>query len=175
MRLIHELLGGVTAAKINDVRDQWRQRIVAMGVVAFCALAAFGGLAFIAVGSYLSLREGMVPWKAGLIVGGGVLVLSLIGALSARFLVHRRKATPPSGKSQPAPEAARIDSIARLGETIGASISKQDIHTVDVLIGALIAGALLGASSALRERLLSPKRYRSSRLGAKPDRHGGGR
>lgn len=175
MELIHALFGGVAAAKINDVRDQWRQRIVAMGVVAFCALAAFGGLAFIAVGSYLSLREGMVPWKAGLIVGGGVLVLSLIGALSARFLVHRRKATQPSGKSQPAPEAAGIDRIARLGETIGASISKQDIRTVDVMIGALIAGALLGASTALRERLLDPGRWRSRRSGSKPDRHTGSR
>ncbi|MGC1951712.1 MAG: hypothetical protein WA970_03895, partial [Gammaproteobacteria bacterium] len=77
--------------------------------------------------------------------------------------------------SQPAPEAAGIDRIARLGETIGASISKQDIRTVDVMIGALIAGALLGASTALRERLLDPGRWRSRRSASKPDRHTGSR
>jgi hypothetical protein len=129
---------------------------------------------FIAVGSYLSLSERMVPWKAGLIVGGGVLILSVIGALSAGFLVQRRKTTQPSSKSQSAPDAARIDSIARLGETIGASISKQGIRTVDVMIGALVAGALLGASPALRERLLRPGRRRSASSGSDLDRRAGG-
>lgn len=166
MRLIHELFSGVVAAKINDVRDQWRRRMVARGIVAFCALIAFGGLAFIAVGSYLSLSERMVPWKAGLIVGGGVLVLSVIGVLAAWLFVHRRK-------SQHAPNAAGIDGIARLGEAIGASIGKQGIRTADIVIVALIAGAVLGASSALRERLLRPGRCRSASSGSNPDRHSG--
>ena len=169
MRLIHELFGGVVAAKFNDVRDQWRQHLVVAGVVAFCALAALGGLGFIAAGSYFSLRQGMAAWQAGLIVGGGVLVLSLIGALSARFFVHRRAATQQSSTNQPAPETVRIDSIAHLGETLGASVSKHGIRMADVMIGAMIAGTLLGASRALRERLLGPRRCRSRGSVSNPD------
>ena len=65
MELFHALFGRVAAAKINDVRDQWRQRIVAMGVVAFCALAAFGGLAFIAVGRFSPCVRGWSHGKQG--------------------------------------------------------------------------------------------------------------
>jgi hypothetical protein len=175
MRLIRGLFGDVATAKINDVRDQWRRRIVATGVMALCALAALCGLGFITVGSYLSLREGMVPWKAGLIGGGAMLALALIGALSARLLVHRRKATQQAGGNQPPREAARIDSIARLGETIGASICKQGIRATDVVIGALVAGVILGARPALRQRLLRPRRCGSRRSGSHPDRRTTGR
>jgi hypothetical protein len=171
MRVIHALLDGVVAEKISDVREQWRQRLVATGVIALCVLAAFGGLVFIAVGSYLSLSEVMAPWQAGLIVGGGVLMLSLIGALSARLMVRRRKPAPPSNKNPSAADAARIDSIARLGETIGASMSRHGIRMADVMIGALVAGTLLGASPALRERLLHPRRNPSGRSGASSQPH----
>jgi hypothetical protein len=118
----------------------------------------------------LSLSEAMAAWQAGLIVGGDVLVWSLICALSARLIVRRRKPTPPCNRNPSEADAARIDSIARLGETIGASMNRHGIRMADVMIGALVAGTVLGASPALRERVLHPRRNPSGSSGAKAQR-----
>jgi hypothetical protein len=125
-------------------------------------LAALSGVGFIAVGSYLSLSDTLVPWAAGLIVGSGLLVLSLFGTWIA--LLYSRKATQAqTPEKQPAEENTQaqtmVDTAAHLGEIVGASFGRSGIRTTDVVIAALVAGTILGASPALRKRLLHRKRY----------------
>ncbi|MGD8592352.1 MAG: hypothetical protein PVG20_07610 [Thioalkalispiraceae bacterium] len=142
----------------------WYHSLIARTLIlALCGWAALGGLGFVAVGSYLSLSEVFVPWVAGLIVGCGILLLSLLGAWLT--LLYWRRTTQPESPIEPPMENAEaqtmVDTAAHLGEIVGESLSKSGIRTTDVMIAALVAGTVLGASPALRDRLLKRKRYAS--------------
>lgn len=130
-------------------------------LLAFSAVIALGGLAFISVGSFLSLRETFTPWQSGLIVGGIVLGLSILIALLAWFVSPRRSIPPIQSTKTPTSEENRMDTIEHLGETIGACIGRQNIKTTDVMLAALVAGAILGASPELRQRLFKRKSCKS--------------
>jgi hypothetical protein len=169
MSWIHDLARGLAAQKAQQARAWWRRSVVATGLLVFCSLTALSGLGFIAVGGYIALSETFTPWEAGLIVGGAILVLSLVGALIARFVVLRRKPAQPSGAQMPRPEEAYVDAITHLGETIGAGLFKNGIRTTDIVIAALVAGTVLGASPALRDRLLRRKGRSSAKSSTESD------
>jgi xanthine/uracil permease len=130
-------------------------------------LAGLGSLVFIAVGSYLSLREVLSPLKSGLVMGSILAGLSIIGILITWFLVQRRN---HARSTNPKPEDVPVDTIASLGETIGYGLGERGVRQTDVVIAALVAGTVLGASPVLRDRLFGlnidksraarPKSYR---------------
>lgn len=142
----------------------WFHSLIARTLLfAFCGLTAFSGMGFIAIGSYISLREALVPWAAGLIVGLGMLLLSLLGSWFTLLYLRKNapSQTPPKSATEDSEIRTRIDNVAHLGEIVGASLSKSGIRTTDVMIAALVAGTILGASPALRDRLLNRKRHSS--------------
>jgi hypothetical protein len=141
---------GVTAF----IRALDRHRIVNIMLIAFCAVAALGGVGFIAVGVYVSLCESLSAWLSGLIVGGAILLPALIAMLILRYSM-RNNAKSQARPSDPGPaemESAQVDNITHLGEVVGSAMSKRGVRTTDVMIAALVAGTVLGAAPALRRR-----------------------
>jgi hypothetical protein len=177
MRLIRQLFGGFAEAKIRQAREQWRRGMVLTGVTAVCAVVALCGFGFMAAAAYLALREILLPWQAALIVGGAALALSLIGVLSARVLLARRPAGQARAAGNPGPhhDEAQVERIAELGRALGEGLSRHGIHTADVMLGALLAGALLGASPGLRDKLLGRRRGARNAAARDPERRTRGR
>ena len=171
MRLIRQLFGNFAAAKIDQAAGLWRRSMLVAGVMAACILLALCGLGFIAAGAYLLLREIVLPWQAALIVGGAMLAISLCGVLCARFLLVRHPRAPARKADEPVRphEQDPVESVADVGRVIGAGLSRQGVHKADLLLGALLAGALLGASPGLRDNLLRRGQGACRRPAAKPD------
>jgi hypothetical protein len=158
MSWIHDFISGLAAQKTRQVLAWWQRSVTGTVLLVFCGISALGGLGFVAVGSYVSLCNQLEPWKAGLIVGVVIVLLALVGALIVWVVVLRKQHEQPAATQAP-PEQVDIDTIAHLGETIGAAIFKNGVRTSDVVIAALVAGTVLGASPALRERLLRRKSH----------------
>ncbi|MCG6969048.1 MAG: hypothetical protein LJE85_04685 [Gammaproteobacteria bacterium] len=155
------MAGDIVARGVKRLTTWYHSIMARTLILVLCGWAALGGLGFIAVGSYLSLSEVFVPWVAGLIVGCGILLLSLLGAWLT--ILYWRSTPQPQAPIEPPEENTEaqtlVDTATHLGEIVGASLSKSGIRTTDVMIAALVAGTILGASPALRERLLKRKRY----------------
>lgn len=153
------LSGGVVAAAGARVRDLWRRGLATAALSLVLALLAVGGAGFLALAVYFALAQVMAPWSAALIVGGILLGVALIGALGA-WLVWRQRYGAIRSQPEPADEGApgearerRVDMARRLGEDLGRSLGHRGVRTSDVVMAALVAGAVLGASPALRDRL----------------------
>lgn len=170
MSWIHDFVCGLAAQKAQKVLAWWKRGVAGTVLLVFCGLIALCGVGFIAFGSYISLTESLPPWKAGFIVGIVSVLLSIIGALVVWLRVLRRQGDQSASARQESAQESDVDTIAHLGETIGASLFKNGIRTTDVVIAALVAGTVLGASPALRERLLRRKQNSSSRSSSKSQR-----
>jgi len=137
------------------MRALGRIPIVEAILIAFCGLAALVGVGFIAAGGYLSLRQSLSPWLSGLVVGGVILVIALIAILML-WLSMRNKGTAqtplPPRPEPPALGSSRVDDVTQLGEAVGKQLSEHGVRVTDVVIAALVAGAVLGAAPALRQR-----------------------
>jgi hypothetical protein len=143
--------------------SDWSYSFIATAIVlTLCGIAAIGGLGFVAVGGYSSLIETLEPWAAGLIVGGVILLLSLLGIwVTIAFWKKRTHTQPPEKPPLTTAEAqTTVDTAARLGEFMGSRLSKSGIRTTDVTIAALVAGTILGASPSIRKRLSNRKRHK---------------
>jgi ABC-type nitrate/sulfonate/bicarbonate transport system permease component len=105
----------------------------------------------------------MQPWEAGLIIGGVILLLSVLGIWITIAVWNKRTQTqlPEKPALSTGESQASVDSVAHLGEIVGASLSKSGIRTTDVMIAALVAGTILGASPSLRRRLSNRKRHKN--------------
>ncbi|KPJ95902.1 MAG: hypothetical protein AMJ55_02885 [Gammaproteobacteria bacterium SG8_15] len=150
----------------------WSYCLITRSVIlALFGLIALIGVGFIAAGSYFSLTEFFTPWTAGLIVGCVMLLMALLGAwITVLYLQKTTQSLPPEN---PMPDNSRdqskVDTAAHLGEIVGARLSNSNIRTIDVMIAALVAGTILGASPALRKRLSN--RQRSARSSRPPQQH----
>jgi hypothetical protein len=147
------LAGRATAAGLEGLRSWFRPRAAAARIAFFAALVALGGLGFIAAAGYLALRELLEPWQAAAIVGGAMLILSLGGLVTNRLVLHRRSNTPERRPPESGSDDNRLDSAARIGETLGAGLWDLGLRKTDVVIGALVTGTVLGASPELRAQL----------------------
>lgn len=166
--LLREWLNTIAAARFLTARLWLRRSAAWAAVAAFLGLLLVAGLGFIVVGAYLSLRAEYSPWEAGLIVGGTLLLLALIGALISWLIFARQsfvRPLPPLQVSVPPPAAvapAMVDpavtNLVQLGERLGSSLRGSRIRTVDVMIGALVAGIILGGSPELRQRVGGQRR-----------------
>lgn len=178
----------LTATRIVSARLWLRRSIVWTVVAAFLVLTILAGVAFIAAGSFLSLRDAYSPWVAGLIVGGTLLLIALIGALVSWIIYNRRPVLDPplhaspmsaaaasataaavdsSVPPPPTPDMVRPDmaepgvsALLQLGEQLGDTIRGIGIRKKDIMIGALVAGVVLGGSPDLRRRVLKVPRRR---------------
>ena len=158
-----------SVARVGEQVTAWSHALIARTLLLMLlGCAVVGGTAFIAIGTYLSLSEALTAWAAGLIVGGAILILSLIVAWIA--WLYTRKPKQPQAPNQPPAQSAEaqamVDTAAHRGEVVGASLSKSGIRTTDVMIAALVAGTILGGSPALRNRLL--RRRRNDSYSKKP-------
>jgi hypothetical protein len=134
--------------------------LIGIALMMFFALFAVGGLIYLSIACYLALREIVDPWQAGLILGGGLLVLSLLGVFTTWFFLWRhpdKYAGESIGSRLEQPPS--VDAVTRLGEAISAPLGQRDIRTIDIMIAALAAGTVLGASPALRKRMSRRKRH----------------
>lgn len=135
--------------------------IVRAIVLALFGIAGLSGVGFIVAGSYLSLSEILVPWAAGLIVGCGLLVISLMGAWIT--IVSWQKTTQEQTPDKPdrsySATQNTVETAEQIGEIVGARFSKSGIRTIDVMIAALVAGTILGAGPSVRKRLSHRKRH----------------
>jgi hypothetical protein len=113
------------------------------------------------------LSESLAPWKAGVIIGVVAILLSLIGGLIVWLAMLRKSLSRPVGAKQAPSEENDVDAVTHLGETIGASLFKNGIRTTDIMVAALVAGTVLGASPALRDRLLRRRRGSAERPSSK--------
>jgi hypothetical protein len=172
MHLMRQWFGGVAAARIRQMREQWKRSLVLTGVLVACAVVALGGLGFMAAAAYLALRAILLPWQAALVIGGAALLLALVGALLARSLLARSgsREAPEPDTPAPHPDASPVENIAELGRTLGRDLSQYGIRTSDVMLGALLAGTLLGASPALRDRLFGRRGSPRNSAVRNPDR-----
>jgi len=166
MPWVGAMMGRATANKTRQLRELFERGVVYSTLVRLSAAVALLAVALIAVGGYISLSTQYTPWIAGFIVGGVVLVLSLIVMLLVWYTAHppfsapisgSRKATPVS--ETPPPSERQVDAITRIGEDIGASLNNGRVKTIDVMIAALVAGTVLGASPALRKRVLQYRQH----------------
>jgi hypothetical protein len=162
MARFSDIVAGFASRETQKVERWWLNRMVIIGAIALCGLVAVTGLTFLAYAAYISLLDVVTPSMAGVIVGCILLVLSLLGALGtwlwARHIRKqeqqpRQTTISPSVSSPPGERQVPVDTITIMGETIGASLNKNGIRTFDVMIAALVAGTVLGASPALRHRL----------------------
>jgi hypothetical protein len=157
MSWLKQFVNGIAEEQAQRARAWWRRGLVSSAMIISLALIGLGGVAFVAMAGYFALRLVLVPWAAGLIMGAVMLALSGLGI----WMVWRRSAGhgPAEARSaQPAaPAQAQVSSVTRMGEAIGAKLHQRDIRTTDVMIAAMVAGTVLGATPALRERLWQRK------------------
>lgn len=171
--LLREWINTVAAARILTARLWLRRSAAWAAVAAFLGLLLVAGLGFIVVGGYLSLRAEYSPWEAGLMVGGTLLLLALIGALVSWLILTRQPnarplpsiapelSVPPPAEIAPTLVDPAVANLVQLGERVSASLRGSGIKTVDVMIGALVAGVVLGGSPGLRSRVGAPRRRSS--------------
>jgi len=164
MPWVGAMMGRATANKTRQLREVFERSVVYATLVRLSAAVALLAVAVIAVGGYISLSTQYTPWIAGLIVGGVVLVLALIVTLFVWRMTHPHVSTstrPTVAETDaPPPSKRQVDAITRMGEDIGAGLKNGQVKTIDVLIAALVAGTVLGASPALRHRILQ-RRWRA--------------
>jgi len=159
MPWVGAMMGRAAANKTRQLREVFERGVVYSTLVRLSAAVTLLAVTLIAVGGYISLSAQFTPWIAGLIVGGVVLVLALAVLLIVQHMtktprpsiIHPTTASEPE---MPAPGKRQVDAITRIGEDIGASLSNGRVKTIDILIAALVAGTVLGASPALRHRVL---------------------
>lgn len=143
----------------------WSYSVIVRAIVLILfGIAGLSGVGFIVAGSYLSLSEVLVPWAAGLIVGCGLLIVSLLGAwiTVASWQKTTQNQLPEKSDRNNTSIQNTVETAEHLGEIVGARFSKSGIRTIDVMIAALAAGTILGAGPSLRKRLSNRQRHRHS-------------
>lgn len=165
------MLRGVFAEIFAAERAKFRRGmaglVLGLSLWAFTVAAALTGLIFLLLGWYRSLAATMASWQASAIVGSTVLLLAVIGLLSAALVIRR----PGVSSRDPASGRETGDSAGRPAAAVSEAIAKSGIRTSDLVLAALIAGMVLGASPRLRERVFD--RARENRKTA-PDKNQGG-
>jgi len=155
MSSLGAMMSRSAAETAGQVRAWWKRSVLEAALTVCFALAALSGVVLVAVGGYASLSALYAPWIAGVAVGGVLLLLSIAGLLIVSHLDHAKAPAqqPERALSEPPRRDPQIDTVAQIGEYIGASLNDGRIRTIDVTIAALVAGTVLGASPALRERI----------------------
>jgi MFS family permease len=150
------LLADIAAAGRAKLWRGAARLTIAMSLVAIAMAALAGGLIFGFLGLYVSLAEVMPSWQAGVIVGSGLLFLASILLLIIAWVITRQNRTMP--RSTPLRGATVsservIDELAtQWGASVGEILAKSTIKPTDIVLSALIAGMVLGASIRARQR-----------------------
>ena len=122
-----------------------------MALLGLAVMAVIVGMVFVLYGLYLSLAESLPPWQAGVIVGGVVVLFAAILLL----VIAQQSRPAPIKSSNPPEQTTSDDSTAQLGSVIGDIVAKSNVKSSDIVLTALIAGIVLGASPSLRQRILT--------------------
>jgi hypothetical protein len=147
----------------------WRglsRSIIGAAIALLAVVAALEGLMVILIGSYASLILTREPWEAGLIIGGGLILLALL-VLGITAAVLRRgggRIPEPSfgaGQVHGLHESrAGVSSPSLVQAAASEIMGRANIKVRDVALVALVAGMALGVSPGLRRRLLGGKAER---------------
>lgn len=155
---IHGLLKNL----LGDIRTRWRHGMVRNALALAFGLIALGGVAFVAWAAYTALRQALMPWWAGLITGGSLLAVAVIGIWALFRTQGGGREEHPPAEPAAAQNTPPVDAARRLGQGLGASLRQREVRTTDVVIAALVAGTVLGANPALRERLINARSAKAS-------------
>lgn len=145
------------AAERARLREGLLRAAVATLLLVMSGLLFVFALGFGLFGAYRSLTEFWPPWQAGLAIAGALSVVALV--LLSLVLRRRRpgkyesKATLPQagpGEQPETPRQAEAESAMRFGEALGRTIKRCGTGPGDLILVALLAGVVLGASSTLR-------------------------
>jgi len=148
---------GIVAAEKAKLWQALSRSAVLFSLAIFATLAAFGGLIFALLGVYLSLETALAPWAAGMIVGGATILIAFVALwIIARLLARqgRMGMAPSSAAFAAAPQPSSIGNAPdALRSTVSEMLGAANVRTSDIVIGALVAGLVLGASPRLRQRI----------------------
>lgn len=148
----------IVAAEKAKLWQALSRSAVLLALAIFAALAAFGGLVFALLGIYLSLEAVVEPWTAGIIVGCAMIVIAFVALWVIARLITKQGRTPELPPRSSATLAAASPPPGAIPESLRATVSDvlgaAHIRTSDIVIGALVAGLVLGASTNLRQRLI---------------------
>ncbi|BBA37183.1 putative uncharacterized protein [Methylocaldum marinum] len=148
----------IVAAEKAKLWQALSRSAVLFALAIFSALAAFGGLVFALLGIYLSLEAVVEPWTAGIIVGCAMIVIAFVALWVIARLITKQGRTPELPPRSSATLAAASPPPGAIPESLRATVSDvlgaAHIRTSDIVIGALVAGLVLGASTNLRQRLV---------------------
>ena len=149
--MLPKLLAEIVAAEHAKLWQSSVRLAIVMALLGLAVMAVVVGMVFVLYGLYLSLAESLPPWQAGVIVGGVVVLFAAI-----LLLVIAQQSRPAPIKSSNSPEQTTSDdSTAQLGSVIGDIVAKSNVKSSDIVLTALIAGIVLGASPSLRQRILT--------------------
>ena len=149
--MLPKLLAEIVAAEHAKL---WRSSVrlaIVMALLGLAVMAVIVGMVFVLYGLYLSLAESLPPWQAGVIVGGVVVLFAAILLL----VIAQQSRPAPIKSSNPPEQTTSDDSTAQLGSVIGDIVAKSNVKSSDIVLTALIAGIVLGASPSLRQRILT--------------------
>lgn len=149
--MLPKLLAEIVAAEHAKL---WRSSVrlaIVMALLGLAVMAVVVGMVFVLYGLYLSLAESLPPWQAGVIVGGVVVLFAAILLL----VIAQQSRPAPIKSSNPPEQTTSDDSTAQLGSVIGDIVAKSNVKSSDIVLTALIAGIVLGASPGLRQRILT--------------------
>lgn len=149
--MLPKLLAEIVAAEHAKL---WRSSVrlaIVMALLGLAVMAVVVGMVFVLYGLYLSLAESLPPWQAGVIVGGVVVLFAAILLL----VIAQQSRPAPIKSSNPPEQTTSDDSTAQLGSVIGDIVAKSNVKSSDIVLTALIAGIVLGASPSLRQRILT--------------------
>jgi len=149
--VLPKLLAEIVAAEHAKL---WRSSVrlaIVMALLGLAVMAVVVGMVFVLYGLYLSLAESLPPWQAGVIVGGVVVLFAAILLL----VIAQQSRPAPIKSSNPPEQTTSDDSTAQLGSVIGDIVAKSNVKSSDIVLTALIAGIVLGASPSLRQRILT--------------------
>lgn len=148
--MLPKLLVEIIAAEQAKLWKGSVKLAIMMSLLGLAIMTIVVGMIFVLIGLYLSLAEKMPSWEAGMIVGGGVVLLAVIW-----LIVIAQQGKDPPFKANNASEQASDDPTAQLGSMIGDIVAKSNVKSSDIVLATLIAGLVLGASPSLRRRILT--------------------
>ena len=152
--MLKHLLAELFAAERAGFRRSLAWLVLGLSCWLLTLGAALAGLGFVLFAWYRALAETLAPWHAGLIVGCGVLLVTIIVLLCIALAIGQGgERVPPGnrGSGSQREASASADAAGKLGSAVGDMIAKSPIKTSDIVLTALIAGMVLGASPGLRE------------------------
>lgn len=149
------LLQSLVTATADRFRVAVRSALRSVILLSLAAMLVFAGVIALVTGIYQSLAPTLGHWQAGAIVALGLLLPAFLLVVVARAGEPRASAPPPSaprraaGTSESTPDDDAV--AAELGASAGRLLRRYRPQTLDIVLGAFVAGLLLSRGQRNRD------------------------